>query len=133
MSHKWLNWWLRCFHFKMETLHSVLAAIQKGDFLVSLDLQATYLHILIHQGHRHFLRFCYAGSHFKCFCRLSAAPRSPILSQHLGQGDHMSCSSRTFFLALCPDLWVASLPGGVSPGQIPMFIRGPRPKTTVLE
>lgn len=38
---------------------SILAGMQEGDFLTSIDLMEAYLHIPILFEHRQFLRFCY--------------------------------------------------------------------------
>lgn len=42
---KWLNLWMQKRKFKMESLHSFLLAIRRHDWMVSLDLQETYLHL----------------------------------------------------------------------------------------
>ena len=34
--------------FRMETLKSILSTLEKGDWLISLDLKDAYLHIPIH-------------------------------------------------------------------------------------
>lgn len=62
----------------MEILRSILMEIWKGDYTAFLELQESYLHIPILQGHCHFLRFSYAGSHsqFKALpFDLASAPR----------------------------------------------------------
>ena len=43
--------------FKMETLQSVLLSVQKGDWMVSLDLKDVYLQVPIHPDSRKYLRF----------------------------------------------------------------------------
>lgn len=62
----------------METLGSIAEALQPGDYLTSVDLQKTYLHVPIVEGHRHFLRFCVQGRHWQIRALpfgLSTAPR----------------------------------------------------------
>lgn len=44
---KWLNCWVREKKFQVETVRTILAAIQKGDFSASIDLSEAYLHIPI--------------------------------------------------------------------------------------
>ncbi|XP_066960836.1 uncharacterized protein [Macrobrachium rosenbergii] len=51
-----LNRYLHMTPFKMETPRSVLAAIRRGDFMISLDLQDAYLQIPVHPSSRKFLR-----------------------------------------------------------------------------
>ena len=50
--------------FKMETLQSVIIAIQPGEWLASIDLKDAYFHIPIHPSHYKFLRFSIDG---KCY------------------------------------------------------------------
>ena len=47
--------------FQMETTRSIAAAIQPGDWAVSLDLKDAYFHVPIHKDFRHFLRFSFEG------------------------------------------------------------------------
>ena len=44
-------------HFKMEGIRVVKGLIQKGDWMVKLDLKDAYLSVPIHPQHRKFLRF----------------------------------------------------------------------------
>ena len=43
--------------FKMETLQSVILAVQPGDWLASIDLKDAYFHIPIHPTHYKYHRF----------------------------------------------------------------------------
>ncbi len=52
-----LNAYLLVEKFRMETLASVLRDLQKGMWMISLDLQDAYLHVSIVPRHRRFLRF----------------------------------------------------------------------------
>ena len=45
--------------FKMETVASVMKALNVGDWMASLDLKDAYFHIPIHPSHWKYLRFCY--------------------------------------------------------------------------
>ena len=46
-----------------ETPRSILGAIQKGQWLTSLDLKDPYFHIVIHPANRNSLRFCKTAQH----------------------------------------------------------------------
>jgi hypothetical protein len=48
-------------HFRMTTLKEVIAAVQPGDWLISMDLKDAYFHIPIRPSHRKFLRFAFQG------------------------------------------------------------------------
>ena len=68
--------------FKMETLQSVLLSVQRGDWMVSLDLKDAYLQVPIHPGSRKYRRFIVFGQvyQFKALCfGLSTAPVSTFL------------------------------------------------------
>ena len=56
-----LNQFVLCPPFKMETLNSIRLAIQKGDWVTSLDLRDAYFHIGIHRRSRCYLRFVFEG------------------------------------------------------------------------
>lgn len=56
---KWLNRFIKKRKFKMETWRSIVASLQRGDYLTSVDLTEAYLHIPILEKHRKYLRFCY--------------------------------------------------------------------------
>ena len=64
--------------FEMETLQLVLLSVQKGDWMVSLDLRDTYLQVPIHPDSRKHLRFVALGRvyQFKAlYSGLSTAPQ----------------------------------------------------------
>ena len=44
-------------HFKMETQGSVRSAIRSQEWTVSIDIRDAYLHVLMHQAVRKYLRF----------------------------------------------------------------------------
>ena len=44
-------------HFKMKSIKTVKGLLQKGDWLVKLDLKDTYLTIPIHRSYCKYLRF----------------------------------------------------------------------------
>ena len=52
-----LNRFLIIPKFKMESVHSIRAALDQGSFVFSLDLSDAYFHIPIHPRSRKFLRF----------------------------------------------------------------------------
>ena len=73
-----LNRYLKKQHFKMDSLHSVLNMVQKGDWAISLDLKDAYFHIPCHRDHKKFLRFCINKQcfQFKVLCfGPTSAPR----------------------------------------------------------
>ena len=60
-----LNHHLRKEKFHLETPAIPHHSIQKGDWVISLDLTDAYLHISIHPSLRKFLRFCYQDEVFQ--------------------------------------------------------------------
>lgn len=60
-----LNTYLKVPHFKMETLRSIVRAIDPGDWALSLDLKDAYLHVAMFPADRKFLRFCWQGQHYQ--------------------------------------------------------------------
>ena len=59
-----LNTFLHVEKFKMETPESIRTSIP-GQWVSSIDLSATYLHISIHANSRKYLRFCYKSQVFQ--------------------------------------------------------------------
>ncbi|CAJ0956538.1 unnamed protein product [Ranitomeya imitator] len=62
----------------MESLRSVIASLEKGEFLASVDIQDAYLHIPIFPLHQRFLRFAVNNLHFQFTALpfgLASAPR----------------------------------------------------------
>ena len=73
-----LNTFIRQTPFKMETVASVLNAVQENDLLASLDLKDAYFQVPVHPSSRKFLRFVSQGTvyQFKVLCLgLSTAPQ----------------------------------------------------------
>ena len=56
-----LNQYVISRHFKMESLKTAKNIIQKGDWLVKLDLKDAYLTVPMHRDHWKFLRFRWKG------------------------------------------------------------------------
>lgn len=56
-----LNQFVLCPHFKMETLADIRLALQKGDWVTSIDLRDAYFHVPIHRRSRRYLRFAFDG------------------------------------------------------------------------
>ena len=87
--------------FRMETSQTVLRAVRRNDWMVSIDLKDAYLQIPIHPALRRFLRFTAGGKTWQfrvlCFCLCTApqvfthvmAPVSGFLHQ-LGRRDLVS-------------------------------------------
>ena len=73
-----LNDYITSSRFHMETPRSILSSIRPGDWIVSLDLQDTYLQVPVHHDSRRYLRFVMAGKslQFRVLCfGLSTAPQ----------------------------------------------------------
>ena len=73
-----LNTFIRQTPFKMETVASVLNAVQENDLLASLDLKDAYFQVPVHPSSRKFLRFVSQGPvyQFRVLCfGLSTAPQ----------------------------------------------------------
>ena len=56
-----LNTYVARSHFKMESIKTVKGLLQRGDWLVKLDLKDAYLTIPIHRAYRKYLRFRWQG------------------------------------------------------------------------
>lgn len=75
---KLLNRHVRVRKFKMESLRSVVASLERGEFLASIDIQDAYLHVPIARSHQRFLRFAVGSTHFQFVALpfgLATAPR----------------------------------------------------------
>ena len=73
-----LNTFIRQTPFKMETVASVLNAVQENDLLASLDLKDAYFQVPVHPSSRKFLCFVSQGTvyQFRVLCfGLSTAPQ----------------------------------------------------------
>ncbi|CAJ0956512.1 unnamed protein product [Ranitomeya imitator] len=62
---KLLNGFVKVRHFRMESLCSVIASMEHGEFLASIDIRDAYLHIPIFPPHQRFFRFAVGEEHFK--------------------------------------------------------------------
>ena len=126
-----LNLFITSSRFHMETPRSVLNSIRPGDWMVSLDLQDTYLQVPVHHDSRRFLRFVLDGKPFQfrvlCFGLTTApqvftrimAPVSAILHRHgvrmlrylddwliLASSEIACLQSRDRLLAVCTELGI---------------------------
>ena len=101
-----LNVFLQKEHFKMETLWSIIQAMQPGDWAVSIDLKDAYLHIPVHVKHRKYLRFCIHNRHYQFRAMpfgLAIAPR--IFTKVMAAvGGHLRCQQIHIFMSL--DDWL---------------------------
>lgn len=68
----------------MESVHSVLASLQHKDFLASMDIKDTYLHISYSQPHEPFLSFVVEDQHFQFVALPLAFPLLPSVHQGVG-------------------------------------------------
>ena len=59
-----LNTFLHVEKFKMETPESIRTSLIPGEWVSSIDLSDSYLHIPIHPNSRKYLRFCYKSQVF---------------------------------------------------------------------
>ena len=64
MNWRHLNKFVILDPFRMITLHSIIQLIVELDFLVILDLQDAYFHVLIHQVSQPFFEVCISGVPF---------------------------------------------------------------------
>ena len=62
---KKLNQFLVVPSFKMETLFSIIAALQPQEWITKIDLKDAYHHILVHVNIRKYFRFVVAGTVFQ--------------------------------------------------------------------
>ncbi|XP_063802384.1 uncharacterized protein LOC134970322 [Pseudophryne corroboree] len=75
---KALNPYLSTQKFKMESIRSIIAAMEPGEYLASIDIKDAYLHVPIWIGHQSLLRFAIGPEHFQFQALpfgLSTAPR----------------------------------------------------------
>lgn len=73
-----LNKYIHTTKFRMETARTVLSAVRKHDWMVSIDLKDAYFQIPVHQESRRYLRFTWKGIplQFRVLCfGLSTAPQ----------------------------------------------------------
>ncbi|XP_073409036.1 uncharacterized protein [Dendrobates tinctorius] len=63
----------------MESLRSIIASMDQGEYLASIDIQDAYLHIPIAPAHQRFLRFAVNQNHYQFVALpfgLATAPRT---------------------------------------------------------
>ena len=53
-------------HFKMEGLHTIQQLIRRNDYITKVDLSDFYMHFLIGQADRRYMRFVWEGRKFQC-------------------------------------------------------------------
>ena len=73
-----LNHFLQEIHFKMESIQTAIESLNYGDYMVSLDLKASYFSVPIFSPHKKYLRFVWKGVIFQFTCfpfGYSLAPR----------------------------------------------------------
>eukprot|EP00079_Xenopus_tropicalis_P023183 XP_012815376.1 PREDICTED: uncharacterized protein LOC105946832 [Xenopus tropicalis] len=56
---------IRFTRFKMESLRSVVAAMNPYEYMTAVDIKDAYLHIPIFQPHQRFLRFAFKNQHYQ--------------------------------------------------------------------
>ena len=55
-------------HFKMETIHSILAMITPNCWMASVDLTDAYYSVRIHPSYQRYLKFIYNGVFVCLYC-----------------------------------------------------------------
>lgn len=73
---KGLNKFLCVKHFRMESVQTVAAVLQSGEFLASIDLKDAYLHVPIFL-HQKFLRFFIEDQHYQPVALLFGLTTAP--------------------------------------------------------
>ncbi|CAJ0952991.1 unnamed protein product [Ranitomeya imitator] len=74
---KQLNRHLRIRRFRMESLRSVVASMEPGEFLCSVDIRDAYLHVPICVRHQRFLRFAIQEHHYQFTALPFGLPSAP--------------------------------------------------------
>ena len=72
-----LNTFLHVEKFKMETPEFIRTSLIPGEWVSSIDLSDTYLHIPIHPNSRKYLRFCYRSQVFQFTSLPFGQPQPP--------------------------------------------------------
>ncbi|CAJ0951244.1 unnamed protein product [Ranitomeya imitator] len=129
----------------MESLRSVIAAMEPGEFLCSVDIQDAYLHVPICVQHQRFLRFAIEDNHYqftalpfglasapRVFTKIMAAVMAllsrgiliiPYLDDLLIKGSSRSDCSESPGLSGHPDpSRLDYQPGQVLPNSVPMTV-----------
>jgi len=79
-----LNSLLRCDHFQMEGIRTVFSLVQRGDFLIKLDIEKAYWHVRLSESSARLGAVFFRDTiwHFNCMAfGLSIAPR--LFTKHL--------------------------------------------------
>lgn len=101
-----LNIFLQNQHFKMESLRSVIQALNVGDWVASIDLKDAYLHVPIYPEDRKYLRFCIDNIHYQFRSMpfgLATAPR--VFTKLMGAiGAHLRSQQISIYMYL--DDWL---------------------------
>ena len=93
-----LNQFIVVSSFKMETLFSIIAALQPQEWITKIDLKDAYHHIMVHVNIRKYFRFVVAGIVYQFRVLpfgLSTAPReftktlAPVIQLLRSQGIHV--------------------------------------------
>ena len=93
-----LNKFIPTEHFKMENLMTIKAIINKGDYMINIDLTDAYLTVPMHPDSQKFLRFLWQGQSYQFVAMpfgLNVAPRvftklmKPVIAWLRGQGVRM--------------------------------------------
>lgn len=101
-----LNIFLQNQHFKMESLRSIIQALNVGDWVASIDLKDAYLHVPIYPEDRKYLRFCIDNIHYQFRSMpfgLATAPR--VFTKLMGAiGAHLRSQQISIYMYL--DDWL---------------------------
>ena len=71
-----LNKYVKVKKFKMESLRSIIHALDRGLWACKIDLQDAYFHIAVRKSHKQYLRFAFRGKVYRFrTLALTSAPR----------------------------------------------------------
>ena len=65
---KKLNKHVQCYHFKMETIKTVISMMTPDCFMASIDLKDAYYCVPVSKGHQKYLKFQWNGSLYQFTC-----------------------------------------------------------------
>ena len=62
------NEYIQNFHFKMDTIHTVLNLVKPNCFMASIDIKDAYYSIKIDEQHQKYLKFKFQGQCYNLTC-----------------------------------------------------------------
>ena len=95
-------------HFKMETVASILGALQPGHWCTSLDLKDAFFHVPIAPSHRRYLRFKLGQKHYQFRALPFGLTTSPLVFTRVVKAVGSYAHSLGIRLILYLDDWCLS-------------------------